>query len=306
MFLVVLTFLGHWYFGGDNVQYGTYQTSAYTLMRCFLGAFDSEFSENVPSFSYLLFITFYIVVSGILMLNFLLAIIIDAYSTVMLKIQEDDSEMNVVMDIWDAILFIFYSGARSWPRSTDVLEYLEGSGVNGVELEDMPAVTAEELYFNCGRFKSLSDGIDYANAYARKLVQDGKWLLCEDRDELTFQQGHYLRKHDNDPIVGLVAMPEESCGDHRSRSKDIQHRFMPIMNTRGQAHDHANHQGLLHALHGHFEGMKEQLEDCKSRESRILEQVLKMASQVAELKSSAPSGPSHQMFDDRRSAVTSV
>jgi len=111
--------------------------------------------------------------------------------------------MNVVMDIWDALKFILYSGARSWPRATVVLEYLQGSVANGVELEDMPAVTAEELYLKCGRFKSFSDGIDYTHAYARKFVNKGKFSLLEDRGEQTFQPGQYFGKYANDPIVGF-------------------------------------------------------------------------------------------------------
>jgi hypothetical protein len=276
LFLAVLAFLGHWMFGFENSQYATFTSSAYTLTRFFIGDFTNPASP--PSPIYFIYIMLYILVAFIMMVNFLLAIVVDAYASVMDVIRKDDSEQDIVLDLWDTLKSLYCMLARRWPSAADAAHYLQQCMPDGVDIEEMPAVTAEEFYekFRWSsperRFKSLADSRRYLRTYADKLWVNNRWHLRETRSDLLFQEGHYYGEADADPL-GICkrvstpdAMSEVSQEDRQvldtTVSSPFHHSSPDHRGGGGSSEHHALHAVLskLERLECKIEGVERQLQ----------------------------------------------
>eukprot|EP00386_Alphamonas_edax_P010345 GDKI01033488.1.p1 GENE.GDKI01033488.1~~GDKI01033488.1.p1 ORF type:complete len:464 (+),score=113.31 GDKI01033488.1:1-1392(+) len=120
MLFLVLAFLGYWVIGPDNPDYGEFSASLYRHMKMLLGDYDWP-DKQADVFFMIHHITFVIVVFFIL-LNFFLAIIVDAFGTVKSGVEDCVVEQNIVLDVYD----IFFRKAimayrYGWPDTEQVL-----------------------------------------------------------------------------------------------------------------------------------------------------------------------------------------
>eukprot|EP00746_Dinoflagellata_sp_MGD_P069222 gnl/MRDRNA2_/MRDRNA2_283742_c0_seq1.p1 gnl/MRDRNA2_/MRDRNA2_283742_c0~~gnl/MRDRNA2_/MRDRNA2_283742_c0_seq1.p1 ORF type:complete len:259 (+),score=45.75 gnl/MRDRNA2_/MRDRNA2_283742_c0_seq1:1-777(+) len=201
--MMVFAFLGTWSFGMQKNEYGSWDRSLYQLFRMFNG--DALFGEEnqVDNILYLVYLMIFVCLVFITLLNFLLAIIVNAYTEVGNLVKENQSEQDVVSDLWDSVKGMVLSYRNNWPSPAMVEEYLLKRDQPDPHHEPVPdsmfdkleqmAVTAEELYENIvyqdknevirNQFSSLKSAAMYVTYYAKKLKEDGELVLVESRDQ---------------------------------------------------------------------------------------------------------------------------
>jgi len=97
----MLTFLAFWSFADGFDEFRTFVTSAYTLTRYFTG--DFAFENEPPSLNFVVFQVIYVFVVFVMMVNFLLAIVVNGHSKLITYIENCLTEQNVVVDMWDIV-----------------------------------------------------------------------------------------------------------------------------------------------------------------------------------------------------------
>jgi len=224
LLFAVLGFLGHWTFGPEDKDYGSFLLSLYTLFRFFVGEF--VFPLHGISATYLIFLAIYIFLVFIMMMNFLMAIIVNAHTNVTDKIQKLKTEQNVACDLLDLCVNAVMALCCGWPLATRMSHYITHTiQHHKVHVNSMPAVTALELYKR-GRdksgkqlFKSLRSASNYSCFYANKLWNEtGRLALCEQKPHLCFLAGHYFAEDETDPFGEGSRC---SMYEQLSRSQDV-------------------------------------------------------------------------------------
>merc|ERR1719356_1625218 len=112
-----------------------------------------------------------------MMVNFLLAIVVNAHTVVTEDVNQRQTEQNIIADLWDMIKSRITFRKKKWPTPAKVLELLEASVIEDGGTQDMPAVTARELneQYKCdgamvaSPFNSLDDAQAFIDFYAKKL-----------------------------------------------------------------------------------------------------------------------------------------
>ena len=88
--------------GGDLDAFSSLWTSFMSMFLILVGEFGGYYEEmvlvNEPLTN--LFMIVYIVLLGLVALNIFLAIVVDSYSQVKAVLNEDDSEMTLLLDLW--------------------------------------------------------------------------------------------------------------------------------------------------------------------------------------------------------------
>eukprot|EP00930_Biecheleria_cincta_P101701 TRINITY_DN9334_c0_g1_i2.p1 TRINITY_DN9334_c0_g1~~TRINITY_DN9334_c0_g1_i2.p1 ORF type:complete len:926 (-),score=102.71 TRINITY_DN9334_c0_g1_i2:220-2997(-) len=192
-----LAWLGFWIFGMEDPNFQSYPRACYTLLRFFI---EVDLSEQPPSEFFIVYAILYIILVSIFLTNFLLAIVVEAFSVVAKRISENDAEKNVLADMFDSTVSAtkqrLFSG---WPFAFWMREYLLGT-MKDMDTQEMPAVTADELYHNCmynnGQhyFHSLDEVKAYLSFYA------GKVDLSESRPTHLYMDGHYYGESEEEPL----------------------------------------------------------------------------------------------------------
>jgi len=206
LLFTVLAFLGHWSFGARDEQYASFWLSSYTLFRFFVGEF--QFPSDGVSSDYFVFVTIYIFVVFIMIVNFLLAIIVNAHTLVTSKIRKLKTEQDFCSDLWDFVINGAVLLHRRWPLPLEMIRYLETTaGEKEMQTGILPAVTAYELseraYDRHGKrlFQSLESARDYVRFYVDKLWnRSAAMAMMEQRDSLRFKVGHYCGQDLSDPL----------------------------------------------------------------------------------------------------------
>ncbi|CAE8595062.1 unnamed protein product [Polarella glacialis] len=192
LFFLVLSFLGHWSFGNQKTSFMTLERSSYTLFRFF--ASDFGFSDEPPSTIYLVFLFIYICVVSIMMVNFLLAIVVNAHTVVTDTLKVHEHHHNVALDLWDASFrALRVKLSRGWPMPGSVCTYIEESAVPEQPMKLLPAVTAEELC-RCTAGTNgwpLFASWQSAQAYLKDYVKKTSPAMEETRAGFCFTPGHY-------------------------------------------------------------------------------------------------------------------
>eukprot|EP00931_Biecheleriopsis_adriatica_P054627 TRINITY_DN32158_c0_g1_i1.p1 TRINITY_DN32158_c0_g1~~TRINITY_DN32158_c0_g1_i1.p1 ORF type:complete len:980 (+),score=124.55 TRINITY_DN32158_c0_g1_i1:309-2942(+) len=197
---LVLGFLGWWKFGLENQNFRSIFVSCYTLLRYFIGEFN--FPDQPPGQLFIVYLLIYMFVVTIILVNFLLAIIVNAHTTVMENISQSEAEKNVFTDIWESTLNAWkHRLVNGYPIACRMQSYINNTiQENDSPRHELPAVTPEELYFKVlyrngkPRFPSLEVAQDYVAFYASKMP------LSETRLPLCFASGHYLGETEEDSL----------------------------------------------------------------------------------------------------------
>eukprot|EP00403_Amphidinium_massartii_P012110 CAMPEP_0178426596 /NCGR_PEP_ID=MMETSP0689_2-20121128/29315_1 /TAXON_ID=160604 /ORGANISM="Amphidinium massartii, Strain CS-259" /LENGTH=645 /DNA_ID=CAMNT_0020048285 /DNA_START=136 /DNA_END=2073 /DNA_ORIENTATION=+ len=153
LILLILIFssfvsMGLLFFGGERKEFGSVQSTIELLGSLMMTA---EMPENTfqGKTGYVLFIICFIVIFFFLMLNFLLAIIVDMYSKVQDALDQLKTEQDVVVDIWACVEAWFWSWYFGWPKAKVIVQTLEAQSATRT-------VTAESLANVCDRWDAES------------------------------------------------------------------------------------------------------------------------------------------------------
>jgi hypothetical protein len=206
-----LAFLGWWKFGPTDGRFQSFGYSAYTLLpTLFSGEFD--FPLDPPSSFFILYLLIYLFMSSIILMNFLLAIIVNAHTVVTLRIQESNSEASVMIDVWDtAVVAIKLRFINKYPLAYQMHRFVKGLQASWPDLRDMPAITAEELYYTAfgtqgePLFASIEVAERYLSSYVSKLdaMQERRLKFC-------YQEGHYFGEDGEKPLIRAHLMKENT------------------------------------------------------------------------------------------------
>lgn len=210
-----MAFLGHWTFAGDMFQYSTFGRSAFTLSRYFVG--DFGFTNAPPEPRFLVFVYMYMLVMFFMMVNFFLAIVVNSHTSVTERLKDFEAEQNVFVDVWDAAKSWFIFKFRGYPFPSDTLRYLNHVQISDAcpPIEDMPAVTPEELYTHMKQgasrllpyppdgkkvFKSVQDASAYLSIYFYKLANSEGYILNEKDDAKTWRDTHFYGEQEENKL----------------------------------------------------------------------------------------------------------
>jgi hypothetical protein len=115
----VFAFAAHFTFGTEMEAFATLSGTFYTQCRMVIG--DWPFSNQTPGIAYTTYLVAYTVIVFITLLNFLLAVVVDAYAKVTTATQDLVVEKSLLYDIYFSYKYFFYRfGSRQWPSRWDV------------------------------------------------------------------------------------------------------------------------------------------------------------------------------------------
>lgn len=174
-FLLVFLFLayvGYWRFSVDNfVSFGTFSKTFYTQFQMLCGNFP--FPSNVPGTDYYLYLALFVMVVFILLINFLLAIVVDAFSLVTDENKHHHYHKNVALDAKDIAMSLYHRRVYKFPHTGALYAYLDSK-----RADPTTTVTAAELFQNVKLvadkpgFTDEKHAQDFIDFYANKLFDD--------------------------------------------------------------------------------------------------------------------------------------
>jgi len=150
--------IGTWRFGTYRADFVTLKQTMQTQFLMLFGGFQDNWAETIEMIVYTVT---YMLVQFILILNFILAIIVEAYMQVRKNIEDNEVEMSFFVDVcwsYGAVVLGFY---RGWPRGTRHLQ----RAMNGYSA--LSAVGYMELR-HTGLFRSgaaISAFLDFYSKY---------------------------------------------------------------------------------------------------------------------------------------------
>eukprot|EP00930_Biecheleria_cincta_P033653 TRINITY_DN23314_c0_g1_i1.p1 TRINITY_DN23314_c0_g1~~TRINITY_DN23314_c0_g1_i1.p1 ORF type:complete len:944 (+),score=109.87 TRINITY_DN23314_c0_g1_i1:104-2935(+) len=194
---VLFAFLGSWAFAAQDSQFESIEQTFWTQFRMFTGV-DIPLPRAVlnSQAAFAVYLVVYVLVVFITLLNFLLAIVVNGYTSVQAALETNLSEQNALYDFSDALVALLL---RRKPSSLRMLAYLaavEPSLANTSE-NSRPAITAEELYTRVEGvdgakvFETLEAARSYVKYYAYKVRNAGVYSLLEDRSSCLMPPGRY-------------------------------------------------------------------------------------------------------------------
>jgi hypothetical protein len=191
--ILVLTFLAFWSFSQRRPEFSTMSWSLYVLFQYFAG--DFNWDDTPEDIRYISFLIIYVFVIFVMMVNFLLAIVVNAHSAVMDAVKDNETEQNVIWDLGDLVRYWVISKRYRWPSpervramvDRNLLEYHEHEHAEGVALPGFPAVTLQELLSDKSVFEHVHGAQAWLHYYAKKMN-----VLREERKSLRFQRGHCI------------------------------------------------------------------------------------------------------------------
>lgn len=222
LLIAVLAFLGYWYFGPENPAYGNMQSALYTNFLMLVGEFDFPPPGEIEM-GYMIYLLTYVWVIFIVMLNFILAVIVDSYEAVTDNLSETMNS-SITSDIVELVKISIKLKLKRWPTPSIVWRQLlerglvesEGTRLDQVIVNDgAPAVVAEEIFYNWaspkdpGRklFSSLEDAREYLQFYVD--VSQGK--LEDESPSRRWPRRSYLGADPND-IEGVMIRKISNIG----------------------------------------------------------------------------------------------
>ncbi|CAD7939844.1 unnamed protein product [Amoebophrya sp. A120] len=148
----VLAFIGVWMFGAINPKFASFMDSFITQFEMLMGEYpwpESTLDQNFGLFfSYL---NIYSLVVFFILLNFLLAIIVDSYASVKEMVNTCEVECNILTDIVALLCYPYMRVVYQWPERGELIRKLLALDVNfdfindEEEEEDSVAVTESAL-----------------------------------------------------------------------------------------------------------------------------------------------------------------
>jgi len=165
VFLLVLwgfAIIGWWRFGRTRQDFQDITTAMLTQFDAILGppgALPLSAGDGAgEDFEYLFFALLTHLVNFFFLINFFLAIVVDAYSKVMAQVERSIVDQNALQDFVAMVNMYVVRLRHNWPSEDQVMNSLKGSSKQFISPDD--------LYPECG-FPSLRSARAYYNYYMR-------------------------------------------------------------------------------------------------------------------------------------------
>jgi hypothetical protein len=134
--------IASWRFGGAREDLKSVTSTLYTQFDSMLGApgYFGLSQAQTENWEYTVYCFLFHTVTFFFMLNFVLAIIVDSYGTVMATINESVVAQDMVSDLVAAIRTKYMSMRYGWPKRKNMLKHIETVGatfLNPPELEEL-------------------------------------------------------------------------------------------------------------------------------------------------------------------------
>ena len=102
-----------WRFGTELAEFGTYERALQTEFEMLFGSFPANWNQNQDL---QVFVVLYLLILFVLVLNFLLAIIVEAYMRVREGIESQETEGEFFSDVLFSFSAFVRTRASGWPR----------------------------------------------------------------------------------------------------------------------------------------------------------------------------------------------
>lgn len=192
MIFMMLAVLAHAQFGESNLQYSTLTLSILTQFKVITAGIEDYGDESTL---FVLYIVLVYCVQGLFMLNFFLAIVIDAYTEVKTKVIEQVTELSFWRDSMDMALLAIRRPLAGWPPIPVI--------ISRVEKQPNELITRDELIRILGDEQRAESFIDYFSQY--------DFLLSNSKDAAHFIEPEPPAK-EGDGTTDLPAATEVSKG----------------------------------------------------------------------------------------------
>eukprot|EP00929_Paragymnodinium_shiwhaense_P075941 TRINITY_DN3891_c0_g1_i1.p1 TRINITY_DN3891_c0_g1~~TRINITY_DN3891_c0_g1_i1.p1 ORF type:complete len:1255 (+),score=150.39 TRINITY_DN3891_c0_g1_i1:76-3765(+) len=206
LIFTILGFLGFWMFSAENaVQFGTFGSAIYTQVQMFVG--EIPWPDGMPDAYFYIYLLLYIFVVFVTLMNFLLAIIVSAYTRVQEETEFVDTEQNVVVDFVDILQTYLYRRRMKFPSPARVYKYLDAQE----DHDATPApghIGAHELAervrhpkTNKPFFKDSEHAQHFVDFYLSKLQDDDGISVMQyaaDQDSAACSPDHLHHHHHHD------------------------------------------------------------------------------------------------------------
>lgn len=174
---IILVYLGWWMFAElDNLNYGTFMKTLYTQFRMLTG--DFPFPLEMPNFALATYLILYTFMVFIILVNFLLAIVVGSYESVMKDVIEMETDQNVAVDSWDALRTMWKRRRYRYPSAKAVLMALDRNYKDMIDADDL-----SESMDRAECFHDVNHAENFLQYYADKIKIAGRRILVYEQPE---------------------------------------------------------------------------------------------------------------------------
>jgi len=147
--------IGTWRFGSEREEFGTFEKSMQTEFMMMLGEFLEEWTDDTDLQA---FVVLYLMIMFLLVLNFLLAIIVEAYMGVRTINEENEVEMEFFTDMLSVFQSSYLGRRYQWPAPGLLGSFLEG-------MNSRFNISFMDLY-NTGMFRDQKSVVQFVRYYS--------------------------------------------------------------------------------------------------------------------------------------------
>jgi len=177
-FLLVMTLqfsfagIATWRFGADSDEYQTISTALQTQFKMLLGEFPESWTDSGDMIMYTVL---YLIVLFLLVLNFILAIIVESYMTLRTVSESNEIELEFVSDFMYCCLARLRSKFHAWPGPNTLAKALER--------RSFKRTVGLEEFLEFDFFPTQSSAVEFLNHYNQFWFLKPKPLIQEKESE---------------------------------------------------------------------------------------------------------------------------
>jgi hypothetical protein len=147
--------IGTWRFGSERQEFGTFEKSMQTEFMMMLGEFLVDWTDDTDLQA---FVVLYLMIMFLLVLNFLLAIIVEAYMGVRQINEANEVEMEFFTDMFSVMQSNYHSRLYQWPDPELLGNVLQGMNSRfNISFMDL---------FRTGMFKNQKSIVHFVRYYS--------------------------------------------------------------------------------------------------------------------------------------------
>jgi len=181
MLFFVLALTAYWMFGQEREHFSSPSQACWTQLGMFIGEYGFALPEDTPDVEFIIYQLVFIFCVFLILLNFFLAIVVEAYAAVRRAIEECEVEDELIHDFIDIVYTLFLQTWLRWPAGNQVhkslIDHHEKASATG------RTVGADFLYENVLNkkgdrlFKNHAHATEYVDFYAEKMEKYGDFVV---------------------------------------------------------------------------------------------------------------------------------
>ncbi|EKX42859.1 hypothetical protein GUITHDRAFT_140993 [Guillardia theta CCMP2712] len=195
-----------WKFGNTRDDFGTFEVALQTEFEMLFGQFPADWTSTREM---QLFTVLYTLIVFLLILNFLLAIIVEAYMGLRTAVMELETEQEFLTDLLDCFHSLFYRCVYGWPSSKKLGKVLgEWQAKFAISFEDLQSTGLFRNKEAIGKFIKFYSKFDFLEApvvgkYGLDPSVSFEWRDLGDNAKLAYKINKSLRRALGKPMLCL-------------------------------------------------------------------------------------------------------